>query len=130
LDETQKDVFPNVSVSVSVSGYVSVFRTGEFAAAHPAQNGTFLSASPMSVPSLSWQNDHFYIKREQKVPFCAPNLNSEVGRLGLDAQVSVAVYAGCVEGKPRKDCPADSDRRRPFFSTFRLYIVFVPSLVW
>jgi hypothetical protein len=127
LDETQKDVFPSPFL-LSVSVYVSVFRTGEFAAAHPAQNGTFLSAFPMSVPSLSWQNDHFYIKRGQKVPFCAPSLNSEIGRLGLDTQVSVAVYAGCVEGKPRKDCPAD--RRRPFFSTFRLYVVFVPSLVW
>jgi hypothetical protein len=43
----------------------------------PAQNGTFLSAFPMFVPSLSWQNDHFYIKSGQKVPFCRTALTRE-----------------------------------------------------
>jgi hypothetical protein len=35
-----------------------------------AENGTlFLSAFPMFVPSLSWQNDRFYIKMAQKCRF-------------------------------------------------------------
>ena len=33
------------------------------------KNGSFLSAFPMFVPSLSWQNDPFCIKRGQKVTF-------------------------------------------------------------
>jgi hypothetical protein len=28
-----------------------------------------LSAFPMCVPSLSWQNDHLHIEKGQKVPF-------------------------------------------------------------
>jgi hypothetical protein len=31
--------------------------------------GLFLSAFPMFVPSLSWQNDHFYTKMAQKDRF-------------------------------------------------------------
>jgi hypothetical protein len=33
------------------------------------KTGLFLSAFPMFVPSLSWQNDHFNIKMAQKARF-------------------------------------------------------------
>jgi hypothetical protein len=43
------------------------------------KNGAlFLSAFPMFVPSLSWQNDRFYIKTAQKCRFLAGSFASDV----------------------------------------------------
>ena len=42
----------------------------------PAQNATLFSTFSMFVPSLSWQNDAFYIQMAQKVAFPYPSSSS------------------------------------------------------